>query len=197
MHIDTHTHTRTHTCKQTGCSWSTLHLRKCIYLGPKAKTSVCVCVCVCALERSVLGLRCFSEEKRRASAAVFPVSQCLLRQTLHSHAYTFCWSLCGVIVAVNGHNHSSWAHVNSHSHSVTTQTMIFNKFVAVHNRRHTGSSSCFPSWLELAGDTTAAQLTQGVPALRTRTPCVCTIVFHPILASLLEHFWMTIIRNDS
>ena len=141
---------------------------------------------LCALGRSVLGLRPVSEEKLRAIAAVFPVSQCLLRQTLHSHAHTFCWSLCGVIVAVNGHNHSSWAHVNSHSHSVTTPTMIFNKRAGVHNRKHTGSSSCFPSWLELAVDTTAAQLTQGV-ALRTRTPCVCTIVFHPILASLSEH----------
>lgn len=145
-----------------------------------------VCMYFCELGRSVLGLRTVSEEKRRASAAVFPVPQYLLRQTLHSHAHTFCWS-CGVTVAVNCHNHSSWTHVNSHSHSVTTPTMIFKECVGVHNRRHTGSSSCFPSWLELAVDTTAAQLTQGV-ALRTRTPCVCTIVFHPILASLSEHF---------
>jgi hypothetical protein len=68
-----------------------------------------------------------------------------------------------------------------------TPTMIFNKFVGVANKRHTGSSSCFPSWLELAVDMTAAQLTQGV-ALHTKAPCVSTIVFHPILASLSENF---------
>ena len=93
-------------------------------------TYVCtmyVCMYLSALGRSVLGLRHVSEEKRRASAKVFPLLQCQLRQTLHSHVHTFCWSLCGVTVAVNGHNHSSWAHVNLHSHSVTTPTMIFNK----------------------------------------------------------------------
>jgi hypothetical protein len=126
---------------------------------------VYVCMYLCEHGRSVLGLRPLLEEKRRASAAVFPVSQCLLIQTLHSHAHTLCWSLYSVIVA-----ETQLLDTSIHSHSVTTPPMIFSKFVDVHNRRNTVSSSCFPPWLELAVDTTVPQLT-GCCATHKNTLC--------------------------
>jgi hypothetical protein len=80
-HIQTHTSTRRKGVSEVHC------ISDIVYPRHKAKKNFME---AWVLERSVLGLRPVSEERRRASAAVFAALQFLLRQILHSHGQTLC-----------------------------------------------------------------------------------------------------------